>query len=69
MTDGDWNCRTSFNQSDCDGDPGEPDDRPAPAAAALLAAGVRVHVVAFGDGTTSASLDNIALSGGTGSVR
>jgi cysteine-rich repeat protein len=68
MTDGDWNCRASINQSDCDGDPGEPDDRPAPAAAALLAAGVRVHVVAFGDGTTSASLDAIAQMGGTGTA-
>lgn len=68
MTDGDWNCRASINQSDCDGDPGEPDDRPAPAAAALLAAGVRVHVVAFGDGTTAASLDAVAQAGGTGAA-
>lgn len=68
MTDGDWNCRASFNQSTCDGDPGEPDDRPDSAAAALLAAGVRVHVVAFGDGTTAADLDSLAQAGGTGSA-
>src|SRR6185436_12532873 len=65
MTDGDWNCKDSFEQSDCDGGAGERDDRPAPAAARLLAAGVRVHVVAFGDGTTAADLDAMAAAGGT----
>jgi cysteine-rich repeat protein len=62
MTDGDWNCKASSNKSTC------PIDNPSAAAAALLAAGVRVHVVAFGDGTTAVDLDTMAKSGGTGAA-
>ena len=57
MTDGDWTCPDKFGQS-CDGDP-------APEAALLRAAGIPVHVIAFGDATMQPSLNEVALQGGT----
>ena len=65
MTDGDWNCRDSFTQANCDGGPGEPNENPVPSAATLLSNNVRVHVLAFGDATTAPDLDAVAKSGGT----
>jgi cysteine-rich repeat protein len=58
MTDGDWTCPDMIGQS-CDEDP-------APEAAKLRAAGVPVHVIAFGDATMQLSLNEVALQGGTG---
>jgi cysteine-rich repeat protein len=58
MTDGDWTCGDMIGQN-CDEDP-------APAAAQLRAAGVPVHVIAFGDATMQSSLNEVALQGGTG---
>jgi cysteine-rich repeat protein len=57
MTDGDWTCPDRFGQS-CDADP-------APVAAKLKAAGIPVHVIAFGDATMQTSLNETALQGGT----
>jgi len=57
MTDGDWTCPDRFGQS-CDADP-------APVAAQLKAAGIPVHVIAFGDATMQRSLNETALQGGT----
>jgi cysteine-rich repeat protein len=58
MTDGDWTCPDMIGQN-CDEDP-------APEAAKLRAAGVPVHVIAFGDATMQSSLNEVALQGGTG---
>lgn len=58
MTDGDWTCADMIGQN-CDEDP-------APEAAKLRAAGVPVHVIAFGDATMQPSLNEVALQGGTG---
>ncbi|HET8934142.1 MAG TPA: VWA domain-containing protein [Polyangiales bacterium] len=58
MTDGDWTCADMIGQN-CDEDP-------APEAAKLRAAGVPVHVIAFGDATMQSSLNEVALQGGTG---
>jgi cysteine-rich repeat protein len=57
MTDGDWTCADMIGQN-CD-------DDPAPEAAKLKAAGVPVHVIAFGDATMQSSLNEVALQGGT----
>jgi cysteine-rich repeat protein len=57
MTDGDWTCPDRFGQS-CD-------ENPAPEAARLRAAGIPVHVIAFGDATMQPSLNEVALQGGT----
>lgn len=57
MTDGDWTCPDRFGQN-CDADP-------APVAAKLKAAGIPVHVIAFGDATMQRSLNETALQGGT----
>jgi cysteine-rich repeat protein len=57
MTDGDWTCPDRFGQN-CDADP-------APVAAKLKAAGIPVHVIAFGDATMQSSLNETALQGGT----
>jgi cysteine-rich repeat protein len=59
MTDGDWTCPDMISQG-CKEDP-------APEAALLHAAGVPVHVIAFGDATMTPSLREVALQGGTGS--
>jgi len=59
MTDGDWTCPDTIGQN-CDANP-------APEAARLRAAGVPVHVIAFGDAVQQPSLNEIALQGGTGS--
>jgi cysteine-rich repeat protein len=59
MTDGDWTCPDMIGQG-CQEDP-------APEAALLRAAGVPVHVIAFGDATMTPSLREVALQGGTGS--
>lgn len=58
MTDGDWTCPDSVGQN-CNEDP-------APEAARLRAAGIPVHVIAFGDATMQTSLNEVALQGGTG---
>jgi cysteine-rich repeat protein len=60
MTDGDWTCPDRIGQSCTE------NEDPAPAAAALRADGVPVHVVAFGDATMQPSLNEVALQGGTG---
>ena len=60
MTDGDWTCGDMIGQN-CDEDP-------APEAAKLRAAGVPVHVIAFGDATMQHSLNEVALQGGTGTA-
>jgi hypothetical protein len=59
VTDGQPNCLTSsdYRQEDVDGT--------VTAAGALLAAGVRVFVVGFGNGVTPGTLDLIAEAGGT----
>ncbi|MEY4513711.1 MAG: hypothetical protein RLZZ450_5833 [Pseudomonadota bacterium] len=59
MTDGDWTCPNTIGQN-CP-------ENPAPEAALLRAAGVPVHVIAFGDAVQQPSLNEIALQGGTGS--
>jgi cysteine-rich repeat protein len=57
MTDGEWSCPDMIGQG-CD-------ENPAPEAAALRQAGIRLHVVAFADAAMQPSLDELALQGGT----
>jgi MYXO-CTERM domain-containing protein len=59
LTDGDWTCPNRIGQS-CD-----QDENPAKEAAQLRAAGIPVHVIAFGDATMQPSLNDVALQGGT----
>ncbi|MET0390506.1 MAG: VWA domain-containing protein [Polyangiales bacterium] len=58
MTDGDWTCADTVGQG-CD-------ENPAPEAGKLLADGVPVYVIAFGDAAMQPSLNEVALQGGTG---